>query len=316
MTEPVCLGPVCAARRFVLVGDHYQLPPLVAAPQAERGGLALSLFKRLAEAHPAAVCRLSAQYRMTKDVMAVANELVYAGHLRCGSAAVATASLVLPFPERLPPRAAASAAAWAAAEKWVFDPKAGSVANGSVRTADWLRAVAAPERRVVFVDTDAMEAAEVRSDGVRGHVHNPAEAELVARLAAALVGCGLPPADLALITPYNAQLKEIRRRLPETAAEAAALSVDRCQGKDYGCVVLSMVRSNGQRKVGTLLADWRRLNVAFTRAKRKLVVVGSRKTLAESPLLAAFGELAATKRWVVELPPRANELYGEAPAAP
>ena len=77
-----------------------------------------------------------------------------------------------------------------------------------------------------------------------------------------------------------------------------------------------MVRSNGQRKVGTLLADWRRLNVAFTRAKRKLVVVGSRKTLAESPLLAAFGELAAAKRWVVELPPRANELYGEAPAAP
>jgi len=161
-----------------------------------------------------------------------------------------------------------------------------------------------------------MEAAEVRSEGVRGHVHNPAEAELVARLAAALVGCGLPPAELALITPYNAQLKEIRKRLPETAAEAAALSVDRCQGKDYGCVVLSMVRSNAQRKVGTLLADWRRLNVAFTRAKRKLVVVGSRKTLAESPLLAAFGELAATKRWVVELPPRANELYGEAPAAP
>ena len=58
--------------------------------------------------------------------------------------------------------------------------------------------------------------------------------------------------------------------------------MDKCQGRDYACVVLSLVRSNGDGSIGALLSDWRRLNVAFSRAKRKLIVVGSRSTLRAS----------------------------------
>ena len=102
ITEPVCLGPLRLARRFVLVGDHYQLPPLVREARAEQLGLGVSLFKRLSEAHPRAVCRLRQQYRMAADIMAVTNELVYGGQLRCGCESVASATLRLPHPERLP----------------------------------------------------------------------------------------------------------------------------------------------------------------------------------------------------------------------
>ena len=60
-----------------MVGDHFQLPPLVISEQAKRGGMDISLFKRLAEAHPDAVTWLDTQYRMNDDVMAIANTLEY-----------------------------------------------------------------------------------------------------------------------------------------------------------------------------------------------------------------------------------------------
>ena len=62
---------------FIMVGDHFQLPPLVISEQAKRGGMDISLFKRLAEAHPDAVTWLDTQYRMNDDVMAIANTLEY-----------------------------------------------------------------------------------------------------------------------------------------------------------------------------------------------------------------------------------------------
>lgn len=66
------------------------------------------------------------------------------------------------------------------------------------------------------------------------------------------------------------------------------LTVDRFQGRDKAAVVLSLVRCNGAGGAGRLLADWRRINVAVTRAQRKLLFVGSAATLAEVPLFAAL----------------------------
>ena len=75
-------------------------------------------------------------------------------------------------------------------------------------------------------------------------------------------------------------------------------TVDKYQGRDKLCIIVSLVRCNSDRQVGNLLSDWRRLNVAFTRAKAKLIVVGSIETLACNDLLGKFVTLATTKSWV------------------
>jgi DNA replication ATP-dependent helicase Dna2 len=84
------------AETFILVGDHFQLPPIVRHPEARRGGLDISLFKILSDAHPASVVDLSMQYRMNEDIMCLSNRLIYEGRLKCGSDEVARQGLVLP----------------------------------------------------------------------------------------------------------------------------------------------------------------------------------------------------------------------------
>ena len=88
-------------------------------------------------------------------------------------------------------------------------------------------------------------------------------------------------------------------------------TVDKYQGRDKDCIIVSMVRSNPGRNLGDLLRwgcclksrDWRRVNVAFTRAKKKLIVIGSRATLSTSFLFREFFELADENEWVLQLPP-------------
>jgi DNA replication ATP-dependent helicase Dna2 len=115
ITLPTCLGPLRFADKFVLVGDHFQLPPLVSLwvlmlfhtaltsifvqvrnREARRGGLDVSLFRRLSDAHPHAVVDLAYQYRMNEDIMLLSNKLIYGDRLRCGSDETAKQSLVLP----------------------------------------------------------------------------------------------------------------------------------------------------------------------------------------------------------------------------
>lgn len=98
---PAVLGALLKARSFVLVGDHYQLPPLVLDKRAAEGGLSVSLFRQLCEAHPGAVVVLKRQYRMCRPIMGLANELVYGGQLEAGSEQVEQAQLHLPAPDAL-----------------------------------------------------------------------------------------------------------------------------------------------------------------------------------------------------------------------
>lgn len=95
VTLPTCLGPIRHADRFVLVGDHFQLSPLVKSTEAQAGGLDVSLFKRLNDSHPEAVVHLEHQYRMCEDIMAVSNKLIYGGRLKCGSEAIAKQRLTI-----------------------------------------------------------------------------------------------------------------------------------------------------------------------------------------------------------------------------
>ena len=80
------------------------------------------------------------------------------------------------------------------------------------------------------------------------------------------------------------------------------LTVDKCQGRDKDVVLLSLVRSNDEQAAGNLLRDWRRLNVAITRAKKKLVLIGSQKTLRTIAHFAQLFDLMSQKQWLLSLP--------------
>lgn len=111
-----------------------------------------------------------------------------------------------------------------------------------------------------------------------------------------------------MLSPYNSQVdamaadlwrEEARGALP---AGAEALTIDRAQGRDVEAVVVSLVRANEARDAGRLLADRRRLNVAFTRAKSKLVIVGCGDTLRASPVLEQVMGVVIKHDWIVEVP--------------
>ncbi|HET9599212.1 MAG TPA: AAA domain-containing protein, partial [Anaeromyxobacteraceae bacterium] len=121
---------------------------------------------------------------------------------------------------------------------------------------------------------------------------NEGEAELVAAEVERVLALGVPPADAAVIAPYDAQVQRLRQLLAGRLEEGLEVdTVDGFQGREKDAVVVSLVRANEAGEVG-FLADVRRMNVALTRARRKLVVVGDGATVSRHPFYAAFFEHA------------------------
>ncbi|XP_052211363.1 DNA replication ATP-dependent helicase/nuclease JHS1 isoform X2 [Diospyros lotus] len=252
-TLPVSLGPLMYASKFVLVGDHYQLPPLVQSTEALENGMGVSLFCKLSEAHPQAISALQSQYRMCAGIMELSNALIYGNRLRCGSSEIENAKL-----------------------------KYTSLNYES----SWLKEVLDPHQPVRFINTDMLPALEAK-DGKT--VNNPTEAKIIAVITEELVNKGIEVEDIGIITPYNSQANLIRGAI-STSVEIH--TIDKYQGRDKDCILVSFVRSNesGRSCISSLLGDWHRINVALTRAKKKLIMVGSRSTLSRVPLLKLLVE--------------------------
>lgn len=266
ISQPAILGALMAADSFVLVGDHMQLPPLVNSEIAEQGGLGISMLRRLADKYPGAVSQLTLQYRMQEQICNLCNDIVYNGKLQCATDAVQNQRLCLTgFPSALP-------------------------------LADrWLTNVVNPSRPIVFINTDPNTTTKIglqcspivgleRSLGKkgRGGTVNDTEAKIIGRILIGLFACGVPASCIGVISPFRAQLR-LLEDIPgmanwrESGLEVS--TIDRFQGRDKDVIVLSFVRSNPQGKAGRLLEDFRRLNVAVSRAKSKLIMVGSFSTL-------------------------------------
>ncbi|KAK3669509.1 DNA replication endonuclease-helicase Dna2 [Recurvomyces mirabilis] len=295
ITLPTALGPLLHARKFVLVGDHFQLPPLVQNRRALEGGLDVSLFRQLSEEHPEAVATLGRQYRMCEDIMSLSNTLIYDGKLRCGSEDVAQRALQLADDASL---------------KDFHD----AAPLGTVKCQQdrcWLADVTQSERKVVFANIDASgkEAHETLTSGK--NITNQLEATLSAELVLSLIKRGVPAKDIGVITLYRSQLNLMRQlyRVAGISAEIEIDSADRYQGRDKECIILSFVRSNDAGIVGDLLKDWRRVNVALTRARSKLIMLGSRRTLVNNELLARLLSLTDRRGWTVDLPAQAHLLH-------
>jgi ATP-dependent RNA/DNA helicase IGHMBP2 len=132
------------------------------------------------------------------------------------------------------------------------------------------------EQPLLFLDTAGCghDESQGSEDGSK---HNEGEAQVVIRHVQALLDAGVAPGAIAVITPYNAQVQALRRSLDGIEGLEIG-TVDGVQGREKEAVVISLVRSNEHGEVG-FLAELRRLNVALTRARRHLCVVGDSATL-------------------------------------
>ena len=158
-------------------------------------------------------------------------------------------------------------------------------------TADELPGVAPTpltSRPVTFIDTAGAGFDEAWNDLLESR-ENRGEAELAVKLLYEMLGSGMKSKDVAILTPYAAQAKLLKILARETGLEIG--SVDGFQGREKEAVILSLVRSNELGQIG-FLGDMRRLNVAITRARRCLIVVGDSATVSRHPVYKKFIDYA------------------------
>ncbi|OQA56045.1 MAG: ATP-dependent RecD-like DNA helicase [Candidatus Omnitrophica bacterium ADurb.Bin277] len=246
--EPSTWIPLCRAGKVIMAGDHCQLPPTVQSPRQGKDSLRFTLFERLHEklGHASKV-RLERQYRMHEAIMDFPSREFYEKRLIADESVKRHKLTDLPFVK----------------DETLNDPSA------------------------MFLDTAGLGYEEEAEEGTGSHA-NPEEARLVVKTLGTILAAGVRPRDIAVISPYSAQVKLLTdlivgdNRDPGEMGELEIDSVDAFQGREKEVVLVSLVRSNPEGEIG-FLADTRRMNVAMTRAKRKLILVGDSATLCRLP---------------------------------
>jgi DNA replication ATP-dependent helicase Dna2 len=273
LTVPAILGALRFARRFILVGDEKQLPPLVLNPEAAEQGLSQSLFaqlKRLDEIYTSnhqpvisACVALQTQYRMNKWIANFSSTVFYNKKLH-SHPSIANKQLVYPRPTAEP-----------------------------INERSLISATLEPKFPLVFLDVR-----EEESDTGEQKQSN-AEAHVICEVVAGLLARGIALQDIGIIAPFRAQVANIRRYLftSDQASGWQALpadapitvdTVDRFQGGERLVILLSFATqrslpANSLRR--EFLTNPHRLNVALTRAQRKLILVGNTSILENLPIL-------------------------------
>ncbi|MCY1020427.1 AAA domain-containing protein [Pyxidicoccus sp. MSG2] len=149
---------------------------------------------------------------------------------------------------------------------------------------------------VIYLDT-AGKGFDEEVEPTTRSLFNDGEAGLIEARVKALLALGLSPRELAVITPYSAQAHRLRERVEALHPDVEVDTVDAFQGREKDAILVSLTRSNGEGQLG-FLTDLRRMNVALTRARRHLFVVGDSATLSGHPFYARFIEgTQATGAW-------------------
>ncbi|WP_257448640.1 AAA domain-containing protein [Archangium lipolyticum] len=141
---------------------------------------------------------------------------------------------------------------------------------------------------VLFLDT-AGKGFDEELEQDTGSLFNRGEADLVIARVKELLAAGLAPRELAVITPYRAQAHALRERVEQLSPDVEVDTVDAFQGREKDAILVSLTRSNSEGQLG-FLTDLRRINVALTRARRHLFVVGDSATLSGNPFYSRFIE--------------------------
>ena len=240
--EAACWIPMQKVDRVILAGDHCQLPPTVKNPQAMRGGLGHTLMQCVVKNKPDVVSLLKTQYRMNDEIMRFSSEWFYDGQLE--SAPEVKYRSILDF-----------------------------------------------DTPIVWVNTEGMDCNEEFVGENYGRI-NKAEAALsLDRLKTYIGKIGRDRfleerIDIGLISPYKAQVQYLRQLLRRDAffkpyrQFITVNTVDGFQGQERDVILISLVRANEDGQIG-FLNDLRRMNVAITRARMKLIILGDVSTLSK-----------------------------------
>ena len=249
--EPSTLIPIMKVDKFYIAGDHKQLPPTILSEEAKE--LEETLFEKLINKHKDLSLMLEVQYRMNEKIMEFPNKEFYEGRLKA-------------------------------------DPlvKNHTLKDLGVKDPQKFKEILDPNIALSFLDTSEFNALEFQPEGSTSY-ENYGEAALVIELIEELCKMGVNKKDIGIITPYAAQVKLIKQLLLEKNLKIEVNSVDGFQGREKEVIIISFVRSNEKGEIG-FLKDLRRLNVAITRARRKLICVGNSRTISSHPVYQRFIE--------------------------
>ncbi|KAL9101582.1 MAG: hypothetical protein Q9163_003182 [Psora crenata] len=298
--EAQCWIPLLRAKKVILAGDHLQLPPTIKSTSHEsnpatrkdvnkhypKGSLETTLFTRLLSLHGEGIKRmLTTQYRMHHLICQFPSLELYDDRLTAAASVADRLLTTLPY---------SVVDTDHTREPLIFYDTQGG---------DFPEAIAS-DAPSAFVD-GAMP--KKRDLMLADSKSNPAEAALAAQHVRLLLSAGVNEEDIAIITPYNAQLSLLSNLLKADHPCIELGSVDGFQGREKEAVVLSLVRSNldetkggGEVEVG-FLGEKRRLNVAMTRPRRQLCVIGDSETVGRG---SGF-----LKRWMQFLEQNADLRY-------
>jgi len=248
-TEPMTWIPVARAKKVVMAGDPCQLPPTVRSREAEQGGLGLTLFERFYDL-------LGAEYKQLIEQQYRMNEKIMGFSSQVFYKGLLTA-----------------------------DP---SVKHHVLADLKGVKKTQETASSFLFLDTAGKGFEERLQEGSQSR-YNSEEAELVLAELKKMLALGVPPAGIAVISPYSAQARLLSSVSPHPEIEIG--SVDGFQGREKELVIVSLVRSNVEGDLG-FLTDTRRMNVAMTRARRKLIVIGDSGTLSSIKFYKRFIQYA------------------------
>ena len=249
-TIPSVLIPIAKAHRFILAGDHKQLPPTIISDKAQ--GLEKTLFEELIRIYPFKSQLLNIQYRMNSLLMKFPNSEFYNNNLKSDSS--------------------------------VDDIDINDIINSNDK-----------EDAMLFIDTSNIDDIGEKHLKDSKSIINQLEADIAVKFANDYLKLGLEETDIGIISPYADQVKIIQDRTP-----VEVKTVDGFQGREKEIIIISTVRSNEDGNIG-FLRDLRRLNVAITRAKRKLIIIGNINTLKINPTYARLIEFAKDNDVLISL---------------
>ncbi len=256
--EAACWIAIRKAHRVVFAGDHRQLPPTIKSPEALRGGLDRTLMQAIVENKPKAVSLLCVQYRMCDTIMQFPNREFYGGML-----------------ESSPDVKYRGILDWDTAVEWISPPPVSTEGEGDL--------TAGGEMNDGLSRVNPAEAALTMQSLKKYFDKIGKERILEERI------------DVGIISPYKGQIRLLRQLLKRDRywrpfrSLITVNTVDGFQGQERDVIVISLVRSNAEGDIG-FLRDLRRMNVAITRARMKLILLGDRSTLCRMPFYRRLAE--------------------------
>jgi len=273
--EAACWIPMRRASRVILAGDHCQLPPTVKSIAALRAGLGKTLMERIAENKPEVVTLLKIQYRMNEDIMRFSSDWFYGGQVE--SAPQIKYRSILDFDHPI---------------SWIdtSDEENQMTIEGEAATEDSASTSSSSSAANQNSDLNFKEQFVGESYGRI----NKAEAELtLLTLAEYFTKIGKQRVlgdsiDVGIISPYRAQVQYLKKLIKKYEffkpyrRLISVNTVDGFQGQERDVILISLVRSNDEGQIG-FLKDLRRMNVAMTRARMKLIILGNKDTMTQHP---------------------------------